>query len=238
MRHPVRGSNVPRSGFAARLRVQYENAGDTATRYMADLEQNVYVRNLMEIGSHVTFFDGPTLAVETVSAFINAYHETHHASDQASESHDSIKVDHRDGGGTEHKARDGLEDSDYHLEQSADNTKDTATNNLDDISYDPDGKALSDADVVASKTDRGTEYQRSDSQDRPEKTASEQDCDTDASDVSQRNEPVAQEVQKGDRSDVIDKADSLIDRISAHDGDSDGAYEVDENVDEDFDSAW
>lgn len=33
-----RGSNVPRSGLAHRVRAPYENARDTATRYMADVE--------------------------------------------------------------------------------------------------------------------------------------------------------------------------------------------------------
>ncbi len=120
MRYNVsRGSNIPHSGLAARLRVQYENTRDAATWHMANVEQNPYVRNLMELGSHMTLFDTPTMAVETASALANAYQESHLTSDHATESHDTLDLDHRNDSGMEHKARDGIEDA-HHQEQSAD----------------------------------------------------------------------------------------------------------------------
>lgn len=158
---------------------------------------NSYIRNLMEMGSHVAFFDWPTLAVETVSAFANAYHETHRANDHTTESHDNIKIDHRDDVGMEHKARDGLGDDDHRQEQSANHTQDAVTDSFDDSRPDRDGPTLSNDQMTTTETG-GAEYPSSDGFDRTKETATEQDRGTYASDISQSNHAVADEVQGDD----------------------------------------
>ena len=119
MRHNIsRGANIPHAGLAARLQVQYENTRDAITGHMATIEQNPYVRNLMETGSHMTLFDTPTMLVETGSAVVNAYQESHLRSGHTTESYDSSHFDHRNDSGLEHKARDSLE-ADENADHSA-----------------------------------------------------------------------------------------------------------------------